>query len=255
MAPALRPLLVVAAVAGVAAIVAAWLAPAVLVDSRLAQITGGRVRLTDTEGTVWRARANLVAGTATMPIAWRLEAWPLLRGELRVHLVPDTSTVGDSPRAGIAIAGDRVSLRDVDASFPAALFAAAAGAGTAWGVGGDVRVNATAMDWMPPSSNGEARVQWRQARLAAIQSTASLDLGDVSIPLKADGDRLFGTVSNDGGDLSVRGDIVFRAADGVAISLLLTPRRVDDVDLTQVLSVLGTAEGGGWRIHWKQPLR
>jgi hypothetical protein len=254
MTPERRPLVIVAAVAGVAAIVAAWLAPAALVDSRLAQITGGGVRLADTEGTVWRARGNLVAGTARMPIAWRLEAWPLLRGELRVHLAPDTNTVSDSPRAGIAIADGRVSLRDVDATFPAAFFAAAAGPGAAWVVGGDLRVTATAMNWAPPSSDGEAHVQWRQARLAAVQSTASLDLGDVSLPLKADGDRLFGSVSNDGGDLSVRGDIAFRAAEGVEISLLLTPRRADNVDLIQVLSVLGTAEGGGWRVLWKRPL-
>jgi hypothetical protein len=253
MSPARSPFVIVAAVAGVAAIVAAWLAPAALVDSRLAQITGGRVRLADTEGTVWRARGDLVAGRARMPIAWRLEAWPLLRGELHIHLVPDTSTVSDSPRAGIAIADGRVSLRDVDASFPATLFAAAAG--TSWVLGGNLRVKATAINWTPPSSNGEAKIQWRQARLAAVQSTASLDLGDVSLPLKADGDRLFGPVSNDGGDLSVRGDLAFRAAQGVEVSLLLTPRRADNVDLIQALSVLGTAEGGGWRILWKQPLR
>ena len=255
MTPARRPLVIVAAVAGVATIVAAWLAPAALVDSRLAQITGGGVRLVDTEGTVWRARGNLVAGTARMSVAWRLEAWPLLRRELRFHLVPDASTVGESPRAGIAIVGGRVSFRDVDATFPAALFAAAAGPGAPWVVGGNVRVNAVAMNWAPPSSDGEAHVQWRQARLAAVQSTVSLDLGDVSLPLKADGDRLFGTVSNDGGDLSVRGDFTFGATEGAEVSLLLTPRRADNVDLVQVLSVLGPAEGTGWRIRWKRPIR
>ncbi len=255
MASVRRPLVIAAAVAGAAAIVAAWLAPAALVDSRVAQITSSRVRLADTEGTVWRARGNLVAGEARMPIAWQLEAWPLLRGELRLHLVPVASGVGDSPRAAIAIAGDRISLRDVDVSFPAALAAAAAGSGIASAVGGEFRASAAALNWAPPSSDGEAHLQWRQARVGLFQSMASLDLGDVSLPLAAVGDRLFGPVSNVGGDLSVRGDIEFRATRGLDASLLLTPRRADNVDLIQTLSVLGVAEGDGWRVLWKQPVR
>ena len=255
MAASRRSLVILAAAAGAAAIAAAWLAPASLVDSRLARITEGRLRLADATGTIWRAHGNLVAGSTRMPIAWRLDAWPLLRGELHIHLAPDANTVTGAPRADIAIAGDRVSFRDVDATFPAAFFAAATGSAGLWVPGGEVRVNAAALTWAPPSSDGEARVQWRQARLGAVERSGGLDLGDVSLVLKANGDRLVGPVVNEGGDLAVRGEIALHATDGLEISLLLAPRRADDANLAQALAVLGVPEAGGWRVQWRQPRR
>ena len=67
-----------AVVAVVVAIEAAWLAPASLVDSHLARMNDGVVRSADAEGTIWRARGVIVAATARIPIAWRIEPWPLL---------------------------------------------------------------------------------------------------------------------------------------------------------------------------------
>ena len=81
-----RAVVLFAMLALAVAIAAAWLAPATLLDTRIAGATGGMVRLADTAGTLWNGRGSLVAKTTRIPIAWRVDCWPLLRGMLRVRL-------------------------------------------------------------------------------------------------------------------------------------------------------------------------
>lgn len=250
-----RLLFLSAAVAAVAAIAAVWLAPATLVAAHVVQMTGGMLRLDRAEGTVWRASGILVAGAAAIPVAWRVEPWPLLRGEVRLHVRPDADASAGSPRADIAIVGERVAVRDAEISFPASVFAALSGTAVAWAAGGEVNVSADAVDWAPPANHGAVRVLWRGARLSLPAVNASVDLGDMTMALAADGDRLSGPVSNDGGDLAVRGEITLRASDAVQVSLTLAPRRADDVRLNRVLAAIATADGSGWRLGWRVPLR
>ena len=69
---------------------------------------------------------------------------------------------------------------------------------------------------VPLRSNGHRRrttatprIRWRAAQLTATPGSAeTLDLGDVTVALSADGERMSGPVSNAGGDLAVRGDLV-----------------------------------------------
>src|SRR5215468_2038928 len=59
-------------------------APASLLDARLASISQGRVRIANAAGTLWRGSGDLVlSGGAHQGVAWQIDAWPLLRGELR----------------------------------------------------------------------------------------------------------------------------------------------------------------------------
>ena len=255
MSPLRRTVLVLAAVAVMVAIEAVWLAPASLVDSRLARMTDGAVRLADADGTLWRARGIIIAGAARIPIAWRIEPWPILLGELRLHLTPGSGKTDGSPRADITFKRTGVSLRDVDLTFPASLIATATGRAAAEVVGGEVNVNATAIDWAPSGSRGEARASWHAARLIFVAGAAPLDLGDVRMTLTAEGDRLAGPVANDGGDLDIRGDITVREQDSIRLALLLAPRRSDNVQLARALALIGAADGGGWRVDWRLPLR
>ncbi len=73
--------------------------------------------------------------------------------------------------------------------------------------------------------------------------------------LGGDGDRLSGPLSNVGGDLALRGDIALRAGSGIALSLVLTPRRADNRELAQALAMIGTPSGDGWRVDWRWPPR
>jgi len=255
MTPLRRALVLVVAVAAATAIGALCLAPAALVDSRVAQMTGGTLRVAAAEGTIWRARGVLVARGMRMPVAWRIDPWPLMRGELRLHVMPDAGGMTGSPRADIAVSGDHAALRDVDVMVPASLIVPDSGPAAMWVVAGDVGVTTAAMDWTPTAVRGDARLHWRGARLVLADGIAPLDLGDLRAALTANGDRLAGPVSNDGGDFAIRGEITFRANEAVALSLRLTPRGPVDATLARALSAFGTGGSEGWRIDWRVPLR
>lgn len=250
-----RPLLLLAALAAAVALFAVRLAPATLADARVAAMTMGGVRLADVEGTIWDAHGVLTAGPARIPIAWRIDAWPLFRRELQVHLVRGDGGASGSPTADIAIRRDSVELRNVEATIPAGVFGAAAGSGTTWLVSGDVEINAARVEWAPPSNRGDARVRWRAARLTAPGSAEALELGDITVALSADGEQMSGPVSNAGGELAVRGELALAANGGIQLSLVLTPRRADNRELARALSMLGPPEGDGWRVEWRWPLR
>lgn len=250
-----RPLLLLAALAVTVSIFAIRLAPASIADARLARITLGALRLSDTEGTVWNGRGFLEAGTSRMPVAWRIDPWPLLRGELRLRLVPEPGDASGTSRADIALRGERLVLRDVDATFPAGLLMAAAGPTAGWAIGGDLDVSAADLQWSPPANRGDLRVRWRAARLTPPGNAPAIELGDVSVLLNAEGDRASGPVANVGGDLAIRGEFALRAQEGIQLSVVLTPRRADSRELAQTLSVLGTPDGDGWRVALALPLR
>ena len=249
-----RPLLLLAALAAAVALFAVRLAPATVVDARVASMTKGTVRVADAAGTIWDAHGILTAGSARIPIAWRIDGWPLLRRELHVHLVRNGGAAG-SPAADIAIRRDSVEFRNVEATIPTAVFVAAVGSGATWLVGGDVEINAVQVEWAPPSNRGDARIRWRAAQLTAPGGPDALDLGDITIALSGAGERMSGPVSNAGGDLAVRGDLALAATSGIQLSLVLTPRRADSRELARALSTLGRPEGDGWRIEWRSPLR
>jgi len=249
-----RPLLIVAALAAAVVAFALRLAPASLADARVAALTRGAVRLIDVDGTLWNGRAFLAAGAARVPIAWRIDASPLLRGELRLQLVRDDGGSGAMPKGDIAIGRGSAELRDVDATIPAAFIAAAAGS-SAPVAGGDVELRTAAVQWAPPANRGELRLRWLGAWLAAPGIAEPAALGDVRATLSAAADRLSGPVSNAGGDLAVQGTVTLAAQGGVQLSLVLTPRRADDRDLARALSMIGAADGDGWRVEWRFPLR
>src|SRR6185295_15861502 len=107
-----RPLVLLATVAIAAAIEAAWLAPAALMDSRIARATRGALRLGDAEGTLWRGRGVIAAANARIPIAWDMELRPLVQGEMRIHV---RSGIGaDSPRGIFVLRANRIMVQDAD---------------------------------------------------------------------------------------------------------------------------------------------
>ena len=251
MAPRRRAVVLVAAVALAAIVAAAWLAPATLLDSRVARATGDALRLAGAEGTVWRGRGTIVAAAARIPIAWDVDFGALLQGAVRVKV--RSGNGASTPRATIALHGDAIALHDVDVTLPAAIVAALSG--YAASVGGEVGAVADDFELAPTSYRGEARLVWRGARIDGIGNVGPLDLGEVRSTVKADGDAISGPLANEGGDLALRGRWTMNAKDGLGLALLLTPTRADQTALKRTLSAIGTAEGGGWRVEWRAPLR
>ena len=249
-----RTLFIFAALAAAVALFAVQLAPASLADARIAAATKGAVRLIDAEGTLWNARAVLAAGATRVPLAWRIDAWPLVRGAVHLSLVRDDGDSSAMPKADIALSRGAVELRDVEATIPAAFIATAAGSSAAL-AGGEVAINAVFVEWAPPANRGDARLRWLRASLTPPGSAEATALGDITAELRAAPDRLSGPVSNAGGDLAVQGTLALGVQSGVEISLVLTPRNPDDRNLAQALSLIGAREADGWRVEWRFPLR
>jgi hypothetical protein len=253
MASGRRAAVIFAMLALAVAIAVAWLAPAALLDPRIAGATGNMVRLAEADGTVWDGRGSLVAGTTRIPIAWRVECWPLLRGVLRVQLVSGTGA--PTPRATIVVGTATLALLDIDVTLPAEVFAATLSPYAVVSVAGEISLTADDIEWKPDSSRGEARVIWHAARIVVAGSAVPLNLGEVRTLMTADGNAISGPLANEGGDLALRGEWAMRAHDSVQLALHVTPRHSGPSDLERMLSAIGTADGNGWRIDWRGPLR
>jgi general secretion pathway protein N len=248
----MRTILVVLAAIVLLAAAAIALAPASLVAPTIAKVTSSRVALADVEGSIWSGQATLVGDDgARVPLAWTTEPAALARGELRVHLAPRGA--GTTPRGDIEWKDGAVHARDLSFTVPAAWLAGAGSKALPFGVGGDVDVAIGSLDWSKTASQGDARVEWRNARLEAPGSLP-LDLGDVTAQLAADGDRLAGPVANSGGALAISGDVAGLADGGGEANLLLTPRGANDA-LARVLASVGTPEGNGYRMRIRWPAR
>jgi hypothetical protein len=248
-----RAVVIVAMLALAIAVAVAWLAPAALLDRHIAAASDGTVRLTDADGTVWNGRGSLAGKATRIPIAWRVDGWPLLRGVVRVRLASGTGAA--TPRATFAAAADTLAFHDVDVTLPAAVFGAALSPFPVASLAGEISLMAEDIEWKPGASRGEARITWHGARIAFAGSAIPLDLGDVRARVTADGSALSGPLANDGGDVALRGEWAMRAHDSVQLVLHVAPRRPGLADLERTLSAIGTAEGSGWRIEWRGPLR
>src|SRR5262245_16251668 len=104
MEPAARPLVLFSLATLALAVATAWLAPASLLDSRLADATGGVLRLANTHGTLWQGRGVVAAANTRIPVAWNVDFWPLLRGVVHMRVRSDTGA--DSPRGTIDVRAD-----------------------------------------------------------------------------------------------------------------------------------------------------
>ncbi len=247
-----RASLVIVVLALLAAAVAVY-APAGLVGARVERLSGGRITLAEPDGTVWRGRGVLAADPGSrLPFAWSIDAWPLLRGELHLRLLPYDSR-RRLPRGEVTLGRGKVALREIELEFPADLLSAAA-ADNAIRAGGEIRLATSTVDWAPPAGNGKFDVEWRDARIAA-PGGAAMALGKVNAVISAADGGFAGSVVNEGGDLDVRGTAGWQMDGRIEVSLLLVPRDPDNALLAGLLAAVGTPEGGAWRVRWRAALR
>lgn len=230
------------------AAIAVAIAPAPLAGVMLERLSAGTVALAETEGTLWRGSGVLTAttGFVRVPIAWSIERWPLLRGDLRLDVNPP-GTSSNSPRAHIVARREAVSMRDVDITLPARIFE---GLAPRLGIrtGGDVRITAYSLDWTPGAFTGGAQVDWQDA-LLAVSVDPAIRLGRVSAALAAAGDRVTGPITNDGGAYDVRGTLSLAANGAPSLSLVMTPRASDSTQ-ARMLTIAG-APDGRWNVEFR----
>ena len=141
----------VIAVGAVAVVAAIVLAPATLLQSRVAAITGGAVRIEGATGTVWHGTGTLVGGDSRLPVAWRIAPWSLLTGGLELKLGADERASTTPLRGDLTLDSGHLSLRDVEVVLPIAAVTSMARVPGGWIAGGDLHVHALAFDWAPPA--------------------------------------------------------------------------------------------------------
>lgn len=248
-----RPLVLFGLFAVAVAIEAAWLAPAALLDPRVADATRGALRVAGAEGTLWHGRGVIAAANARIPIEWDVDVLPLLRGAL--HLRVRSPIGAASPRGTVSLRANGVTLHDADFTIPAGFIAAALGEIAAGSVDGDVEASTADLELAAGANRGEARLVWRAARIAGVGGVGPLDLGDVQATLVAKGAVISGSLNNDGGSVALRGEWALREQKELSLAMRISPRRADQVELTRWLSAIGTADGDGWRATWTVPLR
>ena len=147
MASGRRAVVIFAMLALAVVVAVAWLAPAALLDRHIAAASGGAVRLAEPDGTVWNGRGSLVGKATRIPIAWRVDGWPLLRGVVRVRWRRAPAPL--TPRATFAAGADTLAFQDVDVTLPAAVFGAALSPFCVDSLAGEISLVAEDIEWKP----------------------------------------------------------------------------------------------------------
>ncbi len=225
------------------------LVPASFADRRVAALTGGEWRVTDTNGTLWNGGGALTdrVGAWRIPLRWRIAPGALLRGELELMIAP-ASDAG-TPQGRIVLTNGSVLLSDVALELPAKAMASLISARAAVVAGGDIVVTTSAFQWSGTSVSGNIAARWPGARLAS--GAGAVDLGTVDIALAPLGRRLAGRVDNSGGDVRIDGSLIITATTA-SIEATATPTASAPGPIARVLASLGTSDGqGGVRIRWQ----
>jgi general secretion pathway protein N len=174
--------------AGLAAFALALIAfaPATLLDARLAAVTGGRLRLTEAQGSLWAGagwievrEANGSAGIAKR-LAWRVLPISLLRGELVTDIELDRS----GKNFPVSVSLSRLDIADADFNLPAAALGLGMPKLGPFRLTGDVLVKIPHLSVERGRIDGDASLRWRGAGSAL---TRVAPLGDYEVRFKASG--------------------------------------------------------------------
>jgi len=229
------------------------LAPAALLDWRLAAATQGRLRLADSEGTVWNGRGVLTdaPGRWSAPLAWRVQPAALLGGVLDVTLSPVRGA--SEPRGEVRLSQSAVVLKNVAFSLPAAALHGASGDSAMVALFGEIAVDVETLRWDARHRDGVVRAQWPSARIAAAGVTALL--GTLTMTLVPSDTRLAGTIANAGGDVRIAGNVAF-AAESVELDTTITSLASTSPQIVRMLALLGSPDSSGAvRVRSRIPLR
>jgi hypothetical protein len=234
-------------------------APASLLDRRVADLTDGRIRLVAATGTVWRGSGELtlLPDGVRIPIAWRLEPMPLLRGGLAGSL-----TAADANRpATFTVEGEDFIVHDLGVALPAASVLRTAGVPDALtNAGGTVVLDVADLARRGDRLEVRAGLNWKDAALPAPLTGARIALGDVRVAAAGSGSEIPATLSNSGGEVDVAGSLSFSTRSTPQIDARVKPRAGLPADRSEAiaaaLSGIGRADGaGGYRIVWPLTVR
>lgn len=225
------------------------LAPATLVDGRLAALTEGRLRFAAATGTIWRGAGALTdaGNTWQLPMAWKVAPAALARGELNITIAPVRD--GTTPQGSLALSSSGIALTNFRALIPAQALAGWLPLRDAAALGGDVNIDATAFRWNGTSGTGSLNARWLRARVASAAGVA--DLGTVEMQVTPQDPRLVARVTNSGGDVRVNGTIN-ATATGNDGDITIAPVPGAPPALVRAVASLGRPDtDGAVRLAWR----
>jgi general secretion pathway protein N len=189
---------------GVYVVALAVLAPATLIDSRLALASEGRLRLAGAEGTLWSGAgwievrdAQGRAGVARR-LAWRVLPWSLLRGRLVAEVELDQA----AKPFPVTLSLSRVEIANAGINLPAAALGLGVPKLAPFRLTGEVRVDISRLSIERGRADGDATLQWRAAGSAL---TPLSPLGDYEVRFKAAGPAMHAVLSTLEGPLQLDG--------------------------------------------------
>ncbi|HVE50697.1 MAG TPA: type II secretion system protein N [Casimicrobiaceae bacterium] len=242
----MRSLVVVLLGAVIFAAATTFFAPASLLDQRVARASDGRVRIANASGTLWHGRGVVVAarGQVRLPIEWQLDKVALVRGIVDIALLQDRTT--NAPRAHLRVNGERVEVRDIDVTIPAAALGER--------VSGKVNIASDAIAIARGRASGALSIEWRHAKFEPNPQQV-IDLGDVDVRLKDSGSGMAGPLEARGGPILAHGTVTLTATT-VVIDAELVPARSADDHARQALAMLGKLDvRGAVRVSLSRDLR
>jgi general secretion pathway protein N len=161
-------------------------APASLIDSGLQQATEGRLRLTDTRGTLWSGtgqmelRDRMQRTAVARSIAWRVLPLYVLRGQLRCEVSLDQA----AKQFPVTLSASKIEVTEADINLPAAALGAVEPKLAPLGLTGDVLLHVASLALGRKTIEGNAILQWRGAGSAFTRVSP---LGDYELRFDAEG--------------------------------------------------------------------
>ena len=249
----MRPALAFAAGALLLAIALLIIAPAALLDARINTLSDGRLRIANAAGTLWQGSGELVLMPAgpRQAFFWRLDAWPLLRGEIRATIA---IAADGAQSTTIAYGRDRLEIHDLDLSLPAQSVLLAVAPRAPFAVGGSLALHVERLVQLPEVLEARLSAEWRDGSILGSLIDAPISLGDVSIALNGRGTAINCPLRNSGGDVEIDGQLDIGASGTARLEATLRPRgsdreRADRIAV--ILAALGPPDGrGGYRVIW-----
>jgi general secretion pathway protein N len=197
----------------------AALAPATLIDARLARESAGKLRLAEAQGTLWSGvgwievrDAHGRAGVAKR-LAWRVLPESLLRGRLLAEVALDEKPFK------VAVSAARIEIEDAGLHLPAAALALGLPRLAGLRLTGEVQVSIPQLSLERGRIEGDATLQWRAAGSAL---TPVSPLGAYEMQFKAVGADVHAALRTLEGPLQLDGKGTW--SSGQASSFLATAR-------------------------------
>ena len=256
----MRPLFVVAVAACLLAAAVAMEAPATLVDRQLDTLTGGRLRVANSSGTLWNGSGalTLLPYGARVPVAWQIDVLPLLRSRLNGMLTPGAA---ETAQTSFELSGEDFAVRRLAVALPAEALLRAGGApGFITAAGGTVDVQAHTFALRRGMFEGGFIARWQGASLVGPGSAIAIALGDMRLEAIGNGGELKGALSNTGGEIEINGTLILAVTGASRAEARLKPRGGIDPArsnaIAAALSMLGSADSSGaFRVAWQAPGR